>query len=713
MRVGIVGCGRVADHHLRHIQRTGSGEVVGLVDSDPESLRRLGAKYGASNLHSTLEALLQSTPVDVVHICTPPFDHYSLAQTAVRRGVHVLVEKPIAFSAGEVAQLYREASRRGVLVCPDFIQLFHPAMMRAIDIVKSGALGPVVHCVCNYGLSADDPAFEAMGLHWVHRLPGGLFQNHLTHPLYLALFWIGKAVRTVVVAKSFGTLPHGLPDHLEITLEGEQCVGHVTLTMVDRPSDYYITIHCKRGTINVNFRTMTVLIERHGVLPGVVERLTSGIRQAGQLSKDFVSNTVDMLRGRLVPYQGLGALIPQFYEAIARRSGPPVPEGLALAVSEAEDAIFAQIGRMDLPVVARERKPDGGRPTIVVTGATGFVGHEVVRHLIDRGYAVRAVVRPQSHTDKLERLDVELAYGDVRDRDSLRAAFEGASIVIHLAAGLRGSERFMLDSAVLGTANVAAAARDARIRRVIYTSSVSVYDFAKVRENGTVTEDSPLDDHPELRGTYSMAKRKAEQIALQERSNPNTPWTILRPAVIFDEGHCGASLAGSTLGPLLFSWGSRNRQLRLIHVKDVAAAIVTLCETPSTAGRIFNLAHPDPLSAKQYIRECLRDKGYRGLRVIYIPHWLFAGAALSLRLLHRIVKKAPSISASRVVYNCRGVRISSNPILAETTWRPSSPLLPQLIASNNGSRPYCSPFQESSRKDLDNRNVLAVTARES
>ena len=107
MRVGIVGCGRVADHHLKHLQRTSSAQVVGLADSDAENLRRLGDKYGITNLHSSLDAMLQSTAVDVVHICTPPFDHFSLAQTAIRRGVHVLVEKPIAFNAAEVAQLYK------------------------------------------------------------------------------------------------------------------------------------------------------------------------------------------------------------------------------------------------------------------------------------------------------------------------------------------------------------------------------------------------------------------------------------------------------------------------------------------------------------------------------------------------------------------------------------------------------------------------------
>src|SRR5262249_54396421 len=150
-----------------------------------------------------------------------------------------------------------------------------------------------------------------------------------------------------------------------------------------------LAMHCERGTVTVNFRTMTMTVERHGVLPGAVERLTANIRQAGQLSRQFVSNTTDILRGRLIPYQGLGELIPRFYKAISAGSGPPVPEGLALAVSAAEEAIFTQTGRMDLPVIARELTPGVDGRKIIVTGATGFLGRAVVRRLVEAGHSVR------------------------------------------------------------------------------------------------------------------------------------------------------------------------------------------------------------------------------------------------------------------------------------------------------------------------------------
>jgi 2-alkyl-3-oxoalkanoate reductase len=696
MRVGVVGCGNVAEHHLKHIQRLGNSVTTGLVDSNADNLRRLGGKYRVSNLHSSLEGLLDSTPLDVVHICTPPFDHFSLAQTAITRGIHVLIEKPIALSAKQTTQLYLEAHERGVSLCPNFIQLFHPAMMRAIKLVDSGELGGVVQCTCRYGFTADDAALrEPLGLHWAYRLPGGLFHNHLTHPLYLTLFWIGRPLRIIAMPKVFGTLPRRQPDHLDIILEGERSVAHITLTMVERPSDYSLTIHCQRGTVTVNFRTMTLVVERHGVLPGAVERLTYGIREAAQLSQQFVSNTYEVLTGRLIPYQGLGNLIAQFYESIAKNTAAPVPEQLAIAVSETEDAIVAQASRVDPPTWHSPPKASKDRGTVVVTGAAGFLGREVVGHLIKRGYSVRALVRPQSHTDELDQLGAELISGDVRDLSSLRTAFEGASIVVHLAAGMRGSERFMLDTTVLGTANVVAAARDSGVKRVIYTSSVSVYDFSAVREGESITEESQLDRHSQQRGTYSLAKCRAEEIALQERRNPSTPWTILRPAVIFGIGHSGTSLAGSRLGPFLICFGRRKKLLRLIHVADVAEAIAIICEDPSTAGQVFNVAHPDPITLQQYIRECLPKEEYGSLRVVHVPYGFFTGVVGVLRLLGLIVKKLPKISSARVKYNCRGVLVSSAAILRQTSWRPAGSLMAQLIASNRYSQQYRSPWEST------------------
>src|SRR5262245_23575064 len=145
LRVGIVGCGRVAQHHLRFISETKHARVVGLADNDEASARRLGESYDIQNVYRSLEELLESVNLDVLHILTPPVHHYAQAVAAIDRGLHVLIEKPCTLSAQDAADLYRRAEARNVLICPDFIQLFHPAYQYAVSIIESGQLGGVIH----------------------------------------------------------------------------------------------------------------------------------------------------------------------------------------------------------------------------------------------------------------------------------------------------------------------------------------------------------------------------------------------------------------------------------------------------------------------------------------------------------------------------------------------------------------------------------------
>jgi nucleoside-diphosphate-sugar epimerase len=121
--------------------------------------------------------------------------------------------------------------------------------------------------------------------------------------------------------------------------------------------------------------------------------------------------------------------------------------------------------------------------TTLVTGGAGFIGSHLVDALVRRGALVR--VLDNLSTGKLKNLDlcrdrIELIEGDIRDIDACRRACEGAALVFHQAA-LGSVPRSMADPSasidvnVTGTANVLTAARDAKVRRVVYASSSSVY----------------------------------------------------------------------------------------------------------------------------------------------------------------------------------------------------------------------------------------------
>src|SRR6266571_5326819 len=231
LNVGIIGCGRIAEHHLRFIERTDGARVTALSDPVLANAQRLVERYGVKEIYSSHVEMLNSSPLDVVHILTPPEFHYAQAVDAIDREVHVLLEKPCTIHAHEIEDLYQRAEARKVLLCPDFIQLFNPAFLEGASLIDSGQLGDVIHIEVHLSVDLDTPELrESIGLPWRFNLPGGILHDNITHPLYIALRWLGEPQRVMVFPKCHGALPQRLTDHLTIMLEGRDCTASIVIS---------------------------------------------------------------------------------------------------------------------------------------------------------------------------------------------------------------------------------------------------------------------------------------------------------------------------------------------------------------------------------------------------------------------------------------------------------------------------------------------------
>ena len=150
--------------------------------------------------------------------------------------------------------------------------------------------------------------------------------------------------------------------------------------------------------------------------------------------------------------------------------------------------------------------------TTLVTGATGLVGNNVVRQLLQRSEPVRVLVRQQSDRRPLEGLDVEIVHGDIRDRKQVQDACEGVEVVIHSAGwvhiGWTGMELARAVN-VDGSRNVAEAALSARAR-MVHVSSMNALGIG--RRDRLATEESPRVG--QVPCPYMITKRAAEEIVL-------------------------------------------------------------------------------------------------------------------------------------------------------------------------------------------------------
>lgn len=224
---------------------------------------------------------------------------------------------------------------------------------------------------------------------------------------------------------------------------------------------------------------------------------------------------------------------------------------------------------------------------LLVTGASGFLGSEIVQLARTGGWHVRALVRnPQRQVD-----GAEIFVGDIGNPAVLRRASEGVDAVVH-AAGLahvfgRGAgdtNRFKQVNEV-GTGNVMDAAMHAGVSHVVLVSSVSVYGSYP----GTKCDES-ASCRPS--GAYAISKRRGELKAIERMAKGRGSLVILRLATIYGEGDRGnvAKLIG-VLDRGRFIWpGSGENQKSLIYKRDAARACVRALESSAPGTGIFNVS---------------------------------------------------------------------------------------------------------------------------
>jgi dihydroflavonol-4-reductase len=154
----------------------------------------------------------------------------------------------------------------------------------------------------------------------------------------------------------------------------------------------------------------------------------------------------------------------------------------------------------------------------LITGAAGHIGNVLVRELLSRGEKVRALILPGEDTRSLDGLPVERVEGNVLDLDSLRAAMQDVDVVFHLASLVsitKDQEELVRKVNVDGTRNVIEAVRDARVRRLVYTSSIHALERPPI---GTPVNEALKFDPENAAGVYDQTKAEASLLVKQAAS---------------------------------------------------------------------------------------------------------------------------------------------------------------------------------------------------
>ena len=346
LRVGLIGCGRIARVHHAYLRELPQVELIGVCDADAAACEAFGRSAALPTFNSLADLVERGRP-DAVHVLTPPATHASLALELLKRGVNVLVEKPLALSAADAESVIAAAQRAGRWVTVDHNRWFDPVVQRVATALAAGRYGRLVGVEVFQGAEAGEAEkLAASHAHWSARLPGGVLNNLASHPLYLMRRFAGPARDVRVVARC---VERAQLEEVRLIADCEHALASVTLSLRAQPFINRLTLLGSEASVDVNLNNMTLIERRARALPKLVGKVWPNLSEAAQLVTATLQNAVAFASGRQRFYPGIGAHLKALYDAVAAGGEPPVSAAEGRDVVAWYDEILAQSGISAVP----------------------------------------------------------------------------------------------------------------------------------------------------------------------------------------------------------------------------------------------------------------------------------------------------------------------------------------------------------------------------
>jgi nucleoside-diphosphate-sugar epimerase len=311
---------------------------------------------------------------------------------------------------------------------------------------------------------------------------------------------------------------------------------------------------------------------------------------------------------------------------------------------------------------------------ILVTGATGFIGARLAERLVTEGEEVRCLARASSDTSGLERLDVEIAIGELRDPGSIARASAGCASVFHCAALVSdwAATTEIEQINVAGTRHVLHAAVNAGVQRVIHFSTTDVYGYP-----ATAGIDETYDSG-RFTNWYAHTKRRAEAEVRRVEREHGLATVILRPATVYGPGSrevVGEIARALCNGSMLLI--DRGRATAgLCYVENLVDAAILALRQDSACGQAFNLTDDLDVTWRRFTDDLAQGLGCSPARWS-MPYRLAAGVGFTLEHGYRLLRRMTGLT-TRPLLSRQAVQVlgtdqvfSSHRARALLGWQPA------------------------------------------
>lgn len=355
LKVGIVGCGKIADTHASQIQRIQGCEIVGVCDNEPLMAKQLSERFAVKGCFADLAELLSHARPDVVHITTPPESHFDIARICLERGCHVYVEKPFTTDAVEAEQLLDLAEDKGLKLTVGHNYQFSHVARRMRALVHSGYLGGgPVHMESCYCYDLGDPRYARALLsdkgHWVRRLPGKLLQNIISHGVARIAEFLTSDDPHVIAYGFASPLLRGIGeseivDELRVIISDNEraTTAYFTFSSQMRPVIHEFRIYGSKNGLILDHNHETLIRLRGTKFKSYADHFIPPVVLAKQHLGNVIGNLRLFLARDFHMDSGMKFLAESFYRSIREGTALPISKREILLTARIMDNIFQQL----------------------------------------------------------------------------------------------------------------------------------------------------------------------------------------------------------------------------------------------------------------------------------------------------------------------------------------------------------------------------------
>ncbi|MBX2808514.1 MAG: Gfo/Idh/MocA family oxidoreductase [Cellvibrionaceae bacterium] len=622
LRAGIVGAGYISEFHVKSLKRQSNTQLVSICDLNEAAAKRLAAGEDNVQVYTDLDKMLAEANLDVVHILTQPDSHALLAKKVLEADCHVLLEKPVTVNSQEAEALAALAQEKNRTVAVNHNFVFSRPFNALRTIIDNGELGPLKSIRVVWKKMLPQMNVGPWNL-WMLREPGNILFETGSHSLSELLAVIGEPPEVEDVQT---LLPKPLPSgsvfyrrwHIKAT------TGPVSI-QIDTAFDqgyeqHFVEVEGMFGVARADIENDVFTVDQPTGRAYDSERfhinLRTGLSRARQALRTYGSYAASKFLSSATgaPYEtsmlnGIANCYALIEGAQARKESTL---DYAIAIAKTAEAIQAKMP--DTPTIEAAAQnsvslpPTVAEPTldasVLIVGASGFIGKRLLLGLQDKGIKLRAIVRNASSLVGVDiKETTEIMVGDFRNQAIMDKALNNIETVYHLAVAHGNSLEGYIKSDVEPTKKFIEQCKQHAIKRFIYSGTIDSLYLGPGA--GRIKESDGIDSQIKRRNNYAHSKSLTEDYLNTLFQTENFPVVIIRPAIVLGAGgpitHVGvANWFG--LGRCAY-WGEGTHSLPIVLVDDIAQGLMKAMDAEAIEGNTYNLSAEPCLSARDYVAE--------------------------------------------------------------------------------------------------------------